>query len=73
MFEIGWAELGIIGLIALLVLGPEEFIVVARKAGRFIGSLRAMAVKWQRQLEDALPPDPTHENEMTGKRNDDSR
>ena len=72
MFELGWAELGIIGLVALLVLGPEEFIVVARKAGRMVGSLRSMATHWQRQLEDALPPDTLGENEMTGKKKDGS-
>jgi sec-independent protein translocase protein TatB len=57
MFELGWAEIGIIGFIALLVLGPDEFIVVARKVGRFIGGLRRTASEWQNQLEHALPED----------------
>ncbi|MGE3769939.1 MAG: twin-arginine translocase TatA/TatE family subunit [Bdellovibrionales bacterium] len=57
MFELGWAEVGLISLIALLVLGPTEFVEIARKAGRLVGSLRQHAAHWQSQLESALPQD----------------
>jgi sec-independent protein translocase protein TatB len=57
MFELGWAEIGIIGLVALLVLGPEEFVTVARKAGRVIGGLRRSVTQWQSELDAALPDD----------------
>jgi sec-independent protein translocase protein TatB len=68
MFELGWAEIGIIGLVALLVLGPQEFLVVARSAGRFMGNLRRMAASWQAQVESALPADDDHDD--TSKKTD---
>ena len=48
MFDIGFWELAIIGLVALLVIGPERLPRVARTAGlwlgrgrRFLGSVKA--------------------------------
>lgn len=52
MFDIGWAELFLIAVVALVVLGPNEFPVVMRKLGRWAGALRRQAAAWQAQLED---------------------
>jgi len=48
MFDIGFAELLVIGVVALLVIGPERLPRVARTAGmwlgrarRFVGSVKA--------------------------------
>ncbi|WP_349616395.1 Sec-independent protein translocase protein TatB [Azotobacter salinestris] len=40
MFDIGFSELLLVGLIALLVLGPERLPVAARMAGLWIGRLK---------------------------------
>lgn len=40
MFDIGFSELLIIGIIALLVLGPERLPRVARTAGHLLGRLQ---------------------------------
>lgn len=40
MFDIGFSELIIIGLVALIVFGPEELPRVARTAGHLLGKLR---------------------------------
>lgn len=40
MFDIGFSELMLIGLLALLVLGPKRLPEAARAAGRWVGKLR---------------------------------
>jgi len=40
MFDIGFSELVVIGLIALIVLGPKRLPEVARTAGKWMGQLR---------------------------------
>lgn len=40
MFDIGFWELGIIGVVALLVIGPEKLPKVARSAGLWVGKAR---------------------------------
>ncbi|NHN78808.1 Sec-independent protein translocase subunit TatB [Azotobacter chroococcum] len=40
MFDIGFSELLLVGLVALLVLGPERLPVAARMAGLWIGRLK---------------------------------
>ena len=42
MFDVGFTELLFIGLIALLVLGPERLPRVARTAGLWLGKARSM-------------------------------
>ena len=52
MFDLGWSEMGIVLLIALLVLGPKEMPKLARDLGRWVGKARALAREFQRSLED---------------------
>ena len=40
MFDIGFMEMAMIGVVALVVIGPERLPGVARKAGQWIGSAR---------------------------------
>ncbi len=40
MFDIGFWELGIIAVVALLVIGPERLPGVARSAGKWIGAAK---------------------------------
>lgn len=40
MFDVGFSELLLVGLVALLVLGPERLPVAARMAGLWIGRLK---------------------------------
>ena len=40
MFDVGISELGVIGLVALIVIGPEQLPRVARTAGHLMGRLR---------------------------------
>ena len=40
MFDVGFSELLLVGLVALLVLGPERLPVAARMAGLWLGRLK---------------------------------
>lgn len=54
MFDIGWSELMLIGVVALVVIGPKELPSVLRTVGRTMGKLRRMANEFQGQFQDAL-------------------
>ncbi len=53
MFDVGFSELCLIGLVSLLVIGPERLPKVARLAGYWLGKTRSMvaAVKEEIKLE----------------------
>ena len=40
MPQIGWFELLVIVIIAILVIGPKEFPVVLKKIGSWVGSIK---------------------------------
>jgi sec-independent protein translocase protein TatB len=52
MFDIGWSEMAIILLVALVVIGPRDLPRVARTMGRWVAKGRAMAREFQTALED---------------------
>ena len=54
MFDIGWSELLVIGIVALVVIGPKELPTVLRKVGQGVGKLRRMAGEFQGQFNEAL-------------------
>ena len=53
MFDIGWCELFLIGVVALIVVGPRSLPGLFRTVGKFIGKARAMAREFQRSMEQA--------------------
>lgn len=54
MFDIGFAELLIIFVVALLVIGPERLPTVARKVGLYIGRLKRSFNNIKREVEQEL-------------------
>ena len=54
MFDIGFAELLLIGVIALLVLGPERLPHAARMTGAWIGKIRRSFIDIQAQIEQEV-------------------
>ena len=52
MFDIGWSEMAVILMVALIVIGPKDLPRVARTIGKWTGKARAMAREFQRSLDD---------------------
>jgi Tat protein translocase TatB subunit len=51
MFDIGFWELVVIAIIALLVIGPEQLPVFAHETGIWIGKLKRLIHNARRELE----------------------
>lgn len=54
MFAIGWSELLVIGVVAIIVVGPKELPRLMRTFGHYLGKVRHMAADFQRQFEEAV-------------------
>jgi sec-independent protein translocase protein TatB len=54
MFDIGWSELLIIGIVALIVIGPKELPGALRTLGQWMTKIRRMAAEFQGQFQDAM-------------------
>ena len=51
MFDVGFSELCLIGLVSLLVIGPERLPKVARLAGFWLGKTRRMAASVKEEIK----------------------
>ena len=54
MFDIGWGELVVIGVVALIAIGPKELPGVLRSLGQWMGKIRRMSAEFQSQFQEAL-------------------
>jgi sec-independent protein translocase protein TatB len=54
MFDIGWSELLVIGIVALVVIGPKDLPKVLRALGSMMSKVRSMANEFQGQFQDAM-------------------
>src|SRR5262249_40396101 len=54
MFEIGWSELLLIAVVALIAVGPKELPTVLRTLGQWTSKLRRMASEFQSQFQEAM-------------------
>jgi sec-independent protein translocase protein TatB len=53
MFDLGMSELLVIGIVALIVIGPKDLPVMFRTMGRFTAKARNMAREFSRAMEAA--------------------
>jgi sec-independent protein translocase protein TatB len=60
MFDISWTEFLLIGVVALIVIGPKELPGLMRTLGQWTRKLRSMAGDFQNQFQEAM-----REAEMT--------
>jgi len=54
MFNFAWGEIVVIGIVALIAIGPKELPTVLRSIGHFMGKIRRMANEFQGQFQEAL-------------------
>jgi sec-independent protein translocase protein TatB len=54
MFDIGWSELLVIGIVTLIVIGPKELPGTLRMVGQWMTKVRRMASEFQNQFQDAI-------------------
>ena len=61
MFDMGFLELMLIGVVGLLVLGPERLPTAARTAGLWLGKAKRMAGEITREVDRQLKADEMRE------------
>jgi sec-independent protein translocase protein TatB len=65
MFDIGWSELLVVAIVAIVVVGPKDLPDMLRNLGRGLRAMRRMAGDFQGQFNEAL-----REAELDGVRDD---
>ncbi|MFZ4530327.1 MAG: Sec-independent protein translocase protein TatB [Alsobacter sp.] len=65
MFDIGWGEFVVIGVVALIVIGPKELPGVLRTVGQAVGKIRRLAGEFQGQFQEAMREAELHEARKT--------
>src|SRR6185503_7797386 len=54
MFDIGWTELLVIAVVAIVVIGPKDLPRAMRTVGQWTGKIKRMAGDFQRQFNEAI-------------------
>jgi len=54
MFDISWSEFLLIGVVALIFIGPKELPGVLRTLGQYTRKVRSMAADFQSQFQEAM-------------------
>jgi sec-independent protein translocase protein TatB len=54
MLDIGWSELLVIAVVAIVVVGPKDLPKLMRSFGHYAGKLRRAASDFQRQFDEAM-------------------
>ena len=50
MLGLGWTEMLVVGIVALVVIGPKDLPVVMHRIGKFAGQIRRMGNEFQREI-----------------------
>ena len=53
MLDLGWSEILIIGVVALIVVGPKDLPKMLRTLGQYAGRAKSIAREFQRSMDDA--------------------
>ena len=53
MLDLGWTELLVIGIVALIVVGPKDLPVLFRNVGKYVGKAKGMAREFSSAMNQA--------------------
>lgn len=54
MFDLGWSEIALIAVLAVIVLGPKELPTAMRTVARWVRKARSLAGDFQRHLDEVV-------------------
>jgi sec-independent protein translocase protein TatB len=54
MFDIGWTEMFVVIVVAVIVIGPKDLPRTLRTIGQWVGKVRAVGRDFQRGLDDMI-------------------
>ena len=54
MLDIGWSEILIIAVVAILVVGPKDLPRLLRQVGNFVGKIKRTANEFKSQFDEAI-------------------
>ncbi|WP_297771996.1 Sec-independent protein translocase protein TatB [uncultured Roseovarius sp.] len=67
MLDLGWTELLLIGIVALIVVGPKDLPGMFQAVGKFVGKAKGMAREFSRAMNDAADHSGVNEIQKTFK------
>ena len=76
MPQIGWFEILIIVVLAILIIGPKDFPVVLKKIGGWMGSIKKYFNEIQKDMtdmEDAVEKEISFEEDYSNKTKDNNK
>jgi sec-independent protein translocase protein TatB len=65
MLDIGWTELLVVGVVALIVVGPRDLPGALRTFGKYVGQVRRMARQFQDGIDDIARQEDLRELQRT--------
>jgi sec-independent protein translocase protein TatB len=57
MLGLGWSEMMVIAVVALIVVGPKDLPMLLRNIGRMMGNVRRMSNEFRREIDKAIAAD----------------
>lgn len=54
MFDVSWSEILVVGIVALLVVGPKELPTLLRTVGKYLGLIKRQAAEFRAQFDEAM-------------------
>jgi len=76
MPQIGWLEILIIVILAIIIIGPKDVPIVLRKIGNWISKLKTTFTQLQNditEIEDTVEKEISFEQDLSKKNNDDGK
>ena len=70
MPQIGWFELLIVVLVAILVIGPKDFPIVLKKVGSWIGTTKRYFSDIQNKVNQSIDEEDTLDKKFSKKNKD---